>query len=144
MSLLDTFRLEARRPRVPVKQKDAKATDARPLKREAPTPSQPADTRYRPVALYQNVQYSEKGAARDLSKGEVAAFRAISENYEIPSDIEATSYGPLSGISFEQRVIAAHKAGKLRAKPGKPDDAICSTCGKAGHWNTYCPSAFEL
>jgi len=62
-------------------------------------------------------------------------LRKPQANFVIPDDIEASHYGPLSGSSFERRVVDVHNAGGLLAKRGSEKLVavkVCTTCGAAG------------
>jgi hypothetical protein len=94
--------------------------------------------------LHREVHYHTKGHA-SLKKGEVDVFRFIEEHFTIPTDIETTDFGVLSGHCFEERLISAFLDNRLQPKLGHEafwDTQICVTCGKLGHTRNHCPDGF--
>lgn len=68
----------------------------------------------------------------------MTAYRLITDHYFIPEDLEQQrAYGPLSGSSFEERVVQEYALGKLR--PTTEDVAICTSCATVGHKRLDCP-----
>ena len=122
---------------------------------ESPAPSKKAKTvvvtpeaekedlsKYVPTYIHKNVEYCREGSASLPSKT-IQIFQWICDRYEVPADFEQQrSFGPLSGTSYEQRVIAEFKLGKLDRKEDAPDDEtlICSGCAQVGHIRDDCPS----
>ena len=100
---------------------------------------------YVPTYIHKNVGYSSFGTATDrLTDGQKLAFNFVVEQYHIPSDFETNrKYGPLSGTSYEERVLAAYATNGL----GRSEDAdstlirkgICTFCGIVGHRRKLCP-----
>eukprot|EP00968_Pinguiococcus_pyrenoidosus_P004985 scaffold323_cov232-Pinguiococcus_pyrenoidosus.AAC.4 len=127
----------------------------------------PEDDDYVPVHLYANLEYRRRGD-KELSATEIAAFELVETHYEvrrtlstsrkmyllrtfalfsdryssflqIPKDFEKDSkYGPISGLSFEERVLAAYQQDKLRPKSAKVK--ICVACASVGHVKRRCPT----
>jgi hypothetical protein len=93
-----------------------------------------------PKYIHENVDYRRKGQAK-LSPSTLQVFQWVEERFDIPKDLEQNrSYGPLSGTSYEERVIRAHALGKLTAKdPADADVAICTSCATVGHTRDDCP-----
>lgn len=97
--------------------------------------SQPLSS-YIPKYIHQNLDYHRRGES-NLSETTQKVFALIESNFNIPSDFEQKrSYGPLSGSSYEERVIQAYSLGKLKAK--KDDIPICTCCGTIGHKRFDC------
>jgi hypothetical protein len=93
-----------------------------------------------PKYIHENVDYLSKGQAK-LSPSTMQVFQWVEQRFGIPKDLEQNrSYGPLSGTSYEERVIRAHALGKLTAKdPADADVAICTSCATVGHMREDCP-----
>ena len=100
---------------------------------------------YVPTYIHKNVGYQRFGTATDrLSDGQKLAFAFVVENYDIPADFETNrKYGPLSGTSYEERVLAAYATKGLT--PSEDSDStlvrkgICTFCGELGHKKKLCP-----
>ena len=100
---------------------------------------------YVPTYIHKNVGYQRFGTATDrLSDGQKLAFAFVVENYDIPADFETNrKYGPLSGTSYEERVLAAYATKGLT--PSEDADSIlvrkgiCTFCGELGHKKKLCP-----
>lgn len=93
---------------------------------------------YVPTYIHQNLSYKRKGKA-SLPENVIETYKLVESNYKIPEDFETNrSYGPLSGISFEERAIAAYNLSKLEGKSGSEVD-ICSNCVSIGHKRNDCP-----
>jgi hypothetical protein len=95
-----------------------------------------------PKYIHKNVEYCREGSS-SLPIKTIQVFQWIRDRYEIPPDFEQQrSFGPLSGTTYEQRVIAEYKLGKLHRKEDAPDDEtlICSGCAQAGHLRDDCPA----
>lgn len=100
---------------------------------------------YVPKHIHANVGYTRFGASNNhLSNGQKMAFNCIADNYILPRDFETNrKYGPLSGVSYEERAIAAYATNMLEAK--EDADAkllrlgVCSWCGTVGHKKVRCP-----
>ena len=94
-----------------------------------------------PVFIHRNVGYKAKGtkeAEEGLNAGQKKAFGTISSKCVIPPDFESSRrYGPLSGISYGQRVLGAFQSGFLEVK-GKREFKICVSCGDEGHIKKEC------
>ena len=87
------------------------------------------------------MHYSAEGTTQ-LTPGQAKVVAFVKANYVIPDDFELDKlrYGPLSGVSFEERLLAAYRWGKLGLKRGARVGAPpqCSACGGEGHWPTEC------
>lgn len=96
---------------------------------------------YVPTYIHKNLDYHRKGMAADsLPPKTLKAFELITKHYIIPRNLEQSrSYGPLSGSTYEQRVISAYRLGKLEAVD-EPAAIICTACVEIGHDRDYCPS----
>jgi hypothetical protein len=99
-----------------------------------------AESEYVPKYIHKNVDYRRKGQAK-LSPSTLQVFQLVEEHFDIPKDIEQNrSYGPLSGTSYEERVIRAYTLGKLTPKDSADADiAICTSCATVGHTRDDCP-----
>jgi hypothetical protein len=99
-----------------------------------------AVSEYVPKYIHKNVDYRRKGQAK-LSPSTLQVFQLVEEHFAIPKDIEQNrSYGPLSGSSYEERVVRAYALGKLTPKdPTDADVAICTSCSTVGHKRDDCP-----
>ncbi|KAL3925698.1 MAG: hypothetical protein SGILL_000230 [Bacillariaceae sp.] len=100
---------------------------------------------YVPVYIHKNLNYqrSEQASIPEELK---QSFALVEEYFEIPRDFESnTSYGPLSGTCFEERVVEAYNHGLLKSKDWETnnDDGtivkICSHCATTGHKREDCP-----
>jgi hypothetical protein len=97
------------------------------------------DSPYIPTYIHKNLTYKRQGDA-SLPDKVVKTFRLVCQHYEIPDDFETNrSYGPLSGISYEERAISAYSLGLLDHKPGDEGIEICSNCVTVGHKRNDCP-----
>jgi len=127
----------------PKKAKPASATVVTPAQATAQKKKQEDVTtdEYVPKHIHKNVDYHRKGEAADaLPAKTLKAFQLISECYIIPNDIEQSrAYGPLSGSSYEERVISAYRLGKLQASD-EPATIICTECVSIGHQRDDCPT----
>lgn len=100
---------------------------------------------YVPTYIHKNVGYARFGTALDrLSDGQKLAFAFVVENYDIPADFETNrKYGPLSGTSYEERVLAAYATNGLTPSEDTDSDlirkGICTFCGELGHKKKLCP-----
>jgi len=96
---------------------------------------------YVPTYIHKNLDYHRKGVALDsLPPKTVKAFELITKHYIIPKNLEQSrSYGPLSGSTYEQRVISAYRLGKLEAID-EPAKIICTACVEIGHDRDDCPT----
>lgn len=93
---------------------------------------------YVPTYIHKNLSYKRQGTA-PLPSNVKATFDLVQEHYEIPADFEQSRfYGPLSGTSFEERVISAYNSSLLEPKNGE-DVEICSSCVTLGHKRNDCP-----
>lgn len=98
---------------------------------------------YVPTYIHKNVGYSSFGTATDrLTDGQKLAFNFVVEQYHIPSDFETNrKWGPLSGTSYEERVLAAYATNGLdpSADSALIRKGICTFCGIVGHRKKLCP-----
>ena len=104
-----------------------------------------AEEPYVPTYIHKNVGYARFGTALDrLSDGQKLAFAFVVDKYDIPADFETNrKYGPLSGTSYEERVLAAYATdGLTPSEDADPDvirKGICTFCGELGHKKKLCP-----
>ena len=109
------------------------------------TPEQAASeklSRYVPKYIHKNLDYARKGKAK-LPESKLKIFNWIGERYVIPKDFEQKrSYGPLSGITYEERVTQAYCLRKLERSESAPDAEtnICTACTEVGHRRDDCPT----
>lgn len=119
----------------------AVVTPAECVRKEIPIASQDISAEYVPIYIHKNVEYISKGHTANLSPRTLKVFQWIQEHYNIPKDIEQIrTYGPLSGSSYEDRVITAYRLGKLTALGGIVDAVICTACAELGHVRDACPT----
>jgi hypothetical protein len=67
------------------------------------------------------------------------------EHFLIPEDFDLDyRFGPLSGVSYEQRLISSYEHNLLTRKDSSPATlpTLCTNCAEAGHSRRYCPAAF--
>lgn len=96
-----------------------------------------SEQEYIPKYIHKNVEYKRKGQTKDSTL--VATYELVEKYYEIPDDFENNrKYGPLSGVSYEERAIAAYAVDLLSPKTDKAV-AICSACATEGHKRSACP-----
>jgi hypothetical protein len=95
---------------------------------------------YVPTYIHKNVEYKRKGEVNDETQ--VATFQLVEKHFVIPEDFENNrKYGPLSGVSFEERAISAYSLGLLEPKtPESANVQICSACAEEGHKRVTCPN----
>ena len=96
---------------------------------------------YVPIHIHKNLEYHREGEASDaLPAKTLKVFRLILKHFTIPRDFEQSRfYGPLSGSTYEERVISAYRLGKLKATD-EPATIICTACSELGHERDECPS----
>jgi hypothetical protein len=113
-----------------------------PPKSEPPTKRTRVEKKdeYVPSYIHKNVDYKRKGKA-DLSDETLEAYELVEKHFHIPDGFEnSRNYGPLSGTSFEERVISAYSLGLLEPKTKESANvAICSVCAVEGHLRSDCP-----
>ena len=74
----------------------------------------------------------------DLNRRRVIR-NAPKPSFPIPRSRRARRYGPLSGVSFPQRLLSAYENGLLPGGLGKDGSAKrCSRCGGRGHLRMEC------
>ena len=136
---------DAKRPKAastPKRGKKSAATIVTPAQSASKTKKKKdAIEEYVPIHIHKNVDYHRKGQAADaLSPNTLKAFQLIEQHYEIPNDLEQSrAYGPLSGSTYEERVITAYRLGKLQAVD-RPAQIICTACAGLGHQRDGCPT----
>mmetsp|Transcript_8156 Transcript_8156/g.16466 ORF Transcript_8156/g.16466 Transcript_8156/m.16466 type:complete len:246 (+) Transcript_8156:60-797(+) len=102
---------------------------------------------YVPKAIYKNIGYRmrDNDSIMELSVGRRKALTHILSITTIPSDFETRKYGPLSGITWEDRVLTSYdslligekdNSGNVRRKDEK--EWICTECGIMGHRKKHC------
>lgn len=104
-------------------------------------------SKYVPKYVHKNVEYLRKGEAK-LKQNTIKVYQWICQHYVIPKDFEQKRlYGPLSGISYEERVIQAYSLGKLERihvddgdDDASPESGICTACAEEGHQRDDCPT----
>lgn len=92
---------------------------------------------YVPTYIDKNLSYKRKGVA-SLPFTVEKTYQLVIDHYHIPKDFEHNrSYGPLSGTSYEERVIGAYRLSLL--EPQDQSVEICSNCATLGHLRNDCP-----
>ena len=125
----------------PKKKSKKKKADAEAAAISTSTTEEP----YVPTYIHKNVGYARFGTALDrLSDGQKLAFAFVADKYHIPADFETNrKFGPLSGSSYEERVLAAYATDGLAPSEGADLDVIrkgiCTFCGELGHKKKSCP-----
>jgi len=101
-------------------------------------------SKYVPKYIHKNLDYKRRGdKSSSLPEITRKVFGLIEENYDIPQDFEQQrAYGPLSGTSYEERVIQEYSLGKLnpKARRGTNTIEICTCCASLGHKRFDCPT----
>jgi hypothetical protein len=101
------------------------------------------DAPYIPTYIHRNVDYLGRNeASGSLSTMKAKIIQWILDHYDVPDDIEQNrAFGPLSGSSYEDRVIAAYSVGKLIRRSTVGDDCamMCTACAETGHVRDKCP-----
>lgn len=94
-----------------------------------------------PKYIHKNLSYYCQGDSK-LDPITQSAFEQVMESHVIPQDLEQSrSYGPKSGSSFEDRVLAAYTLGQLTPRDDfQGDRRICTACAKKGHKRDACPT----
>mmetsp|Transcript_11553 Transcript_11553/g.26742 ORF Transcript_11553/g.26742 Transcript_11553/m.26742 type:complete len:167 (+) Transcript_11553:35-535(+) len=94
---------------------------------------------YVPTYIYKNVSYTRRGIAEGLPASTLRTFALVEKHFVIPKHFEQNrAYGPLSGTSFEERVISAYHVGFLEPKNHDAEVEICSACAMTGHRREDC------
>jgi len=100
-----------------------------------------ADDDDRRLALETHLGYKPAGIC-ELTDAEEKVLREIHRLNLQPAGFEFDKrYGPMSGLSFEHRLVAAYSCGLLHAAAGIPFEeaaAVCAACGAAGHRQSSC------
>lgn len=122
-----------------MKKKDPFSTPQRLHKKPRASPPQD-DEPYVPTYIHKNVAYLRRGETK-LDAVVEKTFGLVVRHCIVPQDFENNrKYGPLSGTSFEERVIAAYNLGLLQPNGPESDGIeICSACGVEGHKRDECP-----
>jgi hypothetical protein len=111
------------------------ATKDKPLKRVVTSDRQPF--------LHESLQYKVEGRATHLTAAQEKVFAWVKTHCEIPTDFDSNhKFGPLSGISYEERVISAYMYKLIEPKnPSEMSQQIkmCTSCGEKGHFFPRCP-----
>lgn len=95
---------------------------------------------YVPTYVHKNVEYQRKGKAQ-LSETTKKVFEFVEKNFIIPEGFENNrSFGPLSGVCFEERVIASYTNNLLKPKKDAKGIEICTCCASKGHKRDDCPT----
>lgn len=93
---------------------------------------------YVPTYVHKNVSYVREGKA-ELDPSTAKVFQLVEEHYVVPEGFENDrSYGPLSGVCFEERVIASYRNNLLKPKNQKDVIEICTHCADVGHKRDDC------
>ncbi|KAL7575835.1 hypothetical protein ACA910_003157 [Epithemia clementina (nom. ined.)] len=97
-----------------------------------------------PGYVHINLDYDTVGKA-DLPDATIRAFALVCETHTIPSDLQSSRvHGPLSGSSYEEKVLQAYVLNKLFPKEEFIGDVnsttICVECAEQGHIRDDCPS----
>ena len=98
------------------------------------------DKPYKPIHIFKNLNYTPKDSSslKFLSQNQQSAYNSITERHQIDINFEFDkTMGPISGILYHQRVLAAYQSDKLKSKDGK-DVRICLRCGVEGHKREEC------
>ena len=94
---------------------------------------------YIPTYLNKNIEYYRRGETT-LDPMTKKVFDLVTKHYVVPNGFEnCRSYGPKSGVSFEQRVIAAYATHSFQPKIGAARVQICTACATVGHDRDDCP-----
>jgi hypothetical protein len=94
---------------------------------------------YVPKYIHKNLDYKREGE-KDLPKVSLDVYRLVCEHYEIPASFEQRrAFGPLSGVSYEERIIREYSIGNLSPKEGEAV-SICTSCASLGHKREDCPN----
>jgi hypothetical protein len=97
-----------------------------------------ASSAHVPTYLHKNVGYVREGEA-DLDPITQKVFDLVDRHYIIPEGFENNrKFGPISGVSFEQRVISCYCNNLLDPKGGQVE--ICTQCAKQDHKRDDCPT----
>lgn len=110
---------------------------------------QRTEAEFVPVYIHKNLGYHTKGTV-NLSETSLKAFSLICQTHIIPDDLQSSRvHGPLSGSSYEERVLQKYMLRQLQPKPEYQVDGIedvsssgkiCIACAEQGHIRDDCPS----
>jgi hypothetical protein len=94
---------------------------------------------YVPKYIHKNLEYKRKGETDDPTL--VATYQLVEKYFDIPDDFENNrTFGPKSGVSFEERAISAYSLGLLEPRSKESANIqICSACATEGHKRSSCP-----
>lgn len=94
-----------------------------------------------PTYLHKNVEYLRKGEA-ELSDKTQKIYNFVEKHFAIPNGFENDrSFGPLSGVCYEERAIVAYTNNLLKPKnPEVECGEICTCCAMEGHSRDDCPA----
>ena len=111
---------------------------------EGSTSSEEEDART-PTHLHKLLRYKRRGNVA-LTTVQRRVVDYIERNFVVPVDFERSHrYGPLSGMSFEERLIAAYHSEQLALRDKTKSYGmlkICGCCGECGHMQDDCPEKF--
>ena len=96
---------------------------------------------YIPTYIHANVGYTRRsdGSLLSLPLPARKALEAVLDKYDIPPDFETRKYGPLSGLTWEKRVLNCYDSGALEAFRHGSELLVCVHCGRGGHKRNECP-----
>lgn len=93
--------------------------------------------------IHKAVGYKTEGLSQ-LTANQTAVVEWIKDNFIVPLDFDIShEFGPLSGVSYEERLLNAYMFGKIEPREGVTYRKRCWECGEFGHFPQHCPRVFE-
>ena len=90
-----------------------------------------------PRAIHLVVGYrdSNQNNTQYLTPGQIRLVEYIKQEYEIPPDFESNvrKFGPLSGLTYEERLISSYEWGLLQKKCRDAGGRFCWKCEQMGN-----------
>jgi hypothetical protein len=90
------------------------------------------------------LNYTRKADCPPLAGAAAKAMAHVLRNYNVPStfEVDLARFGPLSGCTYTQRLLANWAAGTLDLKEGCQHIELCAAC-EGPHWKSNCPKLLE-
>jgi len=151
------FRITKKRTTAKIQKLDLKSSDSKKILKKDHGKKQDdvdADQNQSVQSFVHKAVSYDRAGFKELPLNKFKVYEFVKDNFSIPENFEKDhKFGPLSGVSFEERVIDAYMQNLL--EPQSRDDSfieddsgknillkMCFTCGNFGHWPKSCPEGF--